>query len=820
MKQKFPNILQGMKTFWIIALLPLCALAQDPAPKTPWQMWTTDPNTGLVIPCSGCTINTYAAGTNTPQAVYTDSSLGTANTNPVQTNSAGYVVNGNSPSTITGIWIGSACYKFLAKDSGGNTLWTQDHICDSSSVLKALLATSAGSGLVGFSQSATYSAATIGKKGQQVIDVQDAPYGAVADCSTDNGTAIAAAVSALTARGGGTLQFSGQTGCYAITAAISIPSNVNVKCSNAAIKNTAAHGSVLIFNNAAQSSVFGCTLIAANGSPVQPVSTGDGTPITIEGGSSYITIENNQLQGAEQAGVLLNNVTNYTIRDNSFTNCAVTTGLTSGNETLDIFGYGTANHGLIEHNTGVCANDFFLQFGAFATTTSVTNDNIVQFNQIANKNIYGIALYGQGTAVGEVVQRNRVLYNDISNITSRVNGVSGNEYGMCVYLVLTDDNDVIGNTCTNALIGRTGVTLPQGAISVSASTNIRITGNRIIGSNFDGIWVSNPTATANAASPVLVSGNKIEGATSIGLVVKNTGYVQSDHNTIDSAGGGGVSVDANSPYFSSTNDIVSNSGSAGAWGFVVSGNYATLSAPIAWANYFDGILMAGQNATVTNPITFDNSQASAGTYAGVHFAGTSGVSLNGGNSFDDQGSATQKVGFEVDAGYANTISTCTNADPIVCTATVAPPTGMVYLGGFTGLWAYLNHPWNVTNLSATTFSIAQDSSGFSTCCGAPKWSDGTVTLSGNTGTGNTASTFSILLPSMTWSGSQNNQIPDQLLNGAVNNASTQGNLPVITSGSGVPSGACFGAFTLYLRLDTPYGVYYCYEPNTWQSAWH
>lgn len=616
-----------------------------------------------------------------------------------------------------------------------------------------------------------------------------------------------------------TAAFSGNfaiTQNWAVTSAVSIPSNMNVICAQGkSITNTVAHGSVFLFNGVTHSGLYGCTPVAANGSPVQPVATSDGTPITLENGATFITIEGNHIQGGEQAGILLNNTDSYLIRDNDFTNCAVTTGLTSGNETLDIFAYGTATHGLIEHNTALCANDFFVQLGAFATTTSVTNDNIVRGNIIANKNIYGIALYGQGTDPREVVQRNQVLNNTISNITSRTNGGAGNEYGMCIYLVLTDDNDVAGNTCTNALIGRTGTTLPQGAISASASTNVRIQNNRIIGSNFDGIWVSNPTPTAVASGSILVSGNKVEGATSIGLVVKNTGFVQSDNNTFDLAAGGGVSVDANSPFFNSHNDIVTNSGTGGAWGFVVSGNYATLTAPIASHNSFDGILMAGTNATITDPTTLDNSQAGAGTYAGVHFSGTSGVVLRGGRSFDDQGTATQKFGFAVDPSYGTTISGSTNASPTVFTATVAPPTGLVYLGGFTGQFAYFNHPWNVTHLSATTFSIAQDSTGFGAMTGSPKWTDGSVVLSGNAGSGNTNATFSVLLPDNTWSGSQNSQITDQILNGAINNASTQGNLPMITSGIGVPITACLGGFSIYLRLDSPFGGYYCTQPNVW-----
>jgi len=131
----------------ILWLLAAVAFAQDPVSITPYQLLVPNASSGLIQACSGCSIYTYAAGTNTPLATYTSSTLGTPNTNPVLTNSSGYAVNG---STITGIWVGSSCYKFVAKDANAVTLWTQDNICDRGAVLQALLAASSGASLIGF----------------------------------------------------------------------------------------------------------------------------------------------------------------------------------------------------------------------------------------------------------------------------------------------------------------------------------------------------------------------------------------------------------------------------------------------------------------------------------------------------------------------------------------------------------------------------------------------------------------------------------------------------------------------------------------------
>lgn len=130
----------------ILSLLcAMTAAAQDPVAITPFQL--LDARSGQAIPCVGCSIYTYAAGTNTPLAVYTDYTVATPNTNPVLTNSSGYAVSG---ATVTGIWVGSSCYKFIAKDASAVTIWTQDHICDQAAVLKALLAGATGANQIGF----------------------------------------------------------------------------------------------------------------------------------------------------------------------------------------------------------------------------------------------------------------------------------------------------------------------------------------------------------------------------------------------------------------------------------------------------------------------------------------------------------------------------------------------------------------------------------------------------------------------------------------------------------------------------------------------
>ena len=81
----------------------------------------TDPN-GVPL-ANGC-VFTYAGGTSTPQATYTDYTGGTANANPVILDSTGSAV----------MWLGPETYKFVAYSYGGTNCatgvqqWTVDQV--------------------------------------------------------------------------------------------------------------------------------------------------------------------------------------------------------------------------------------------------------------------------------------------------------------------------------------------------------------------------------------------------------------------------------------------------------------------------------------------------------------------------------------------------------------------------------------------------------------------------------------------------------------------------------------------------------------------
>ena len=69
-------------------------------------------------PLSGGLLYTYAAGTTTPLATYSNVGLTSANANPVVLDSAGRAT----------IFLSPASYKFILKNSSGTTIWTRDNV--------------------------------------------------------------------------------------------------------------------------------------------------------------------------------------------------------------------------------------------------------------------------------------------------------------------------------------------------------------------------------------------------------------------------------------------------------------------------------------------------------------------------------------------------------------------------------------------------------------------------------------------------------------------------------------------------------------------
>ena len=193
-------------------------------------------------PASGFKLYTYASGTTTPLATYTDSTGLSSNTNPVVLNSRGEA----------SVWLGTSAYTFVLKTAADVTVWTVDGIVAPDASVKTDLALSSGSSLVGFIQAGASAAQrTAQAKLREAISVDD--FRSVSD--SDDTVAFQAAFARAAALGRATVR--GTSGAsYTISGKVSVTSsNVTFDGQGSRITDAITNGDPL-FECATNGSVF------------------------------------------------------------------------------------------------------------------------------------------------------------------------------------------------------------------------------------------------------------------------------------------------------------------------------------------------------------------------------------------------------------------------------------------------------------------------------------------------------------------------------------------------------------------------------------
>jgi len=137
-------------------------------------------------PLAGGLVYTYAAGTTTPIATYTDSSAATPNANPIVLDSAGRA----------SIWIGAAAIKLGVYDVNSVLQWTQDNISDTTLYFVNYVKAAGTATLISYdppnSQPQETVAAALTGLTKHYVDPMD--YGCVGDGSTDDTACWTAAI--------------------------------------------------------------------------------------------------------------------------------------------------------------------------------------------------------------------------------------------------------------------------------------------------------------------------------------------------------------------------------------------------------------------------------------------------------------------------------------------------------------------------------------------------------------------------------------------------------------------------------------------------
>ena len=146
---------------------------------------------------SGYRLYTYASGTTTFKATYTDATLATPNT---------YATDGSGKKYITlnargeaQVWLGTGAYTMVVADASGAEKETTNGVIDPAGAVSDLSASLAsttdaakGAGLVGFAYGLNYAVGTLGWSAAHTmgIDISQEPYGAKLDGSEDVGAIL------------------------------------------------------------------------------------------------------------------------------------------------------------------------------------------------------------------------------------------------------------------------------------------------------------------------------------------------------------------------------------------------------------------------------------------------------------------------------------------------------------------------------------------------------------------------------------------------------------------------------------------------------
>ncbi|MEY4346328.1 MAG: Rhodoferax phage [Pseudomonadota bacterium] len=448
----------------------------------------------------GGKVYTYAAGTTTPLATYSDAAGTTPNTNPVILDSRGEA----------SIFFGGNSYKLVLKDSADATIWTQDNLTADG----AALAASGGSALVGFLQAGTGAVATTVQAKLRQFGISPEDKGAAANGTTDDTAAVQLAIAS-----GYCLLTPGKT--Y-LVGALTVPDNAVIWGYGATLKAKASLNSNIITNSGSTgANLFGFTL---DGNYTNQTS---GSGIVLSTVTNY-HFENLTVQNIYGTGILFSAGSKNTVTNSTVKTCgklaagygiylfASDDNVVTGNKVSDTCigivveasGVLTAKRNTITGNSSTANRADFTQSGAgFHIECSAGNS--VDYTEISGNN--GSLNGGPGISLTNGIG------NNITGNTFANNSFAGVSSAGCV------DMSIIGNTCIGN--GASAASGYKCGILSDSCTGL-ITGNRASGS-VEGIKTF-------STSSLVITSNDCRGNSSAAVNISPTGTdVTSDNKGFD-----------------------------------------------------------------------------------------------------------------------------------------------------------------------------------------------------------------------------------------------------------------------------------------------
>lgn len=497
------------KLLAVLFLFTVQALAQTATP-IPFIIPTYLDSSGN--PLNSGMIFTYAAGTETPLATYSDAYKVGTNANPVILASTGRPTTG-------GIFLSAACYKIVAQNSSGVQQWSADNICDLANLFTLNFATKIDDKVVHCSQ---YTGSDFDDKWTAAVAALPAT-GGTADCrglegaQTANAT-MTASKPVITLIGATTLTSTASGAIYALNSAGSGIQCLSPGASILYTSSTAADG---INRGADNVFVRQCTIRGPSGGTLRAGFSGIDMGSTTTGGidadnivenwgghcintgghDNYRAI-NNIVRSCYQDGILLAEGSSgakinfnklYDIGSNGIDCGGCFSSEIIGNELINC----GANY--VASNDGHCILVY--------TSGINTSDILVQGNTIDGSYNAGISVKA---FVGFTVKDWKILNNFVKNGVNNVGQACILVDGSGASAGTMTHGDISHNTCRDQadaeaafLVNATVGTLSN--IKISFNTAISTTGSPGRGFWVSGgtdIWAMFNTSLSNAAADV------------------------------------------------------------------------------------------------------------------------------------------------------------------------------------------------------------------------------------------------------------------------------------------------------------------------------